>query len=165
MRRSGRRSHSGQALLEFALVFPVIVLVFLGVFDFGRYMFASSEVADAAREGVRTAIVNQNVDDITARAAEQAVALGIPSSPPGTCPTTANAVCVSFLLDGDVSASPPPSACSSPPQLGCQAVVTVTYDFTPVTPIINSIIGSLVITSTAAQPLESICTTSGCPVP
>src|SRR5205085_7233039 len=43
----------GQGLVEFALVLPIFVLLLFAVVDAGRYVFASSAVSNAAREGAR----------------------------------------------------------------------------------------------------------------
>ncbi len=47
----------GQALLEFALVIPVLLLLIFGVIDFARTVFALSQVVDASRQAVRYGIV------------------------------------------------------------------------------------------------------------
>ena len=52
MLRSKRRL-KGQALVEFALVFPIIVLLLLAMFDAGRAVFIYNGRTNAAREGVR----------------------------------------------------------------------------------------------------------------
>lgn len=161
-RRRARRLH-GQALVEFALVLPLLVLMFMSVFDFGRYVFAANDVANAAREGARTAIVNQNLADIRERAAAQAISVAIPSGAPASCPASPAGVCVSFEEPGSVTASPQPSACPTPLQVGCNAVVTVTYTYTPITPVISNIVKSIPIDSTAVQPIEHLCTGAGCP--
>ena len=78
----------GQALTEFALIFPVLMLILLGVVDLGRGVYAYAAVSNAAREGGRTAIVNQYLPDIVSRAAAQATALGISTTilaPPPEC--------------------------------------------------------------------------------
>ena len=55
--RAGRPR--GQALVEFALVFPVLILILLGIFEVGRAVFAYNTIGNAAREGARVAAVNQ----------------------------------------------------------------------------------------------------------
>ena len=52
---SGRR---GQALVEFALVVPVLFLLFLGIVETGRLVFYLHTLNNAAREGARYAIVH-----------------------------------------------------------------------------------------------------------
>ncbi len=51
----GRRSGHGQALVEFALVIPIFLLMLFGIVDAGRYVYMSSVLSQAAREGARLA--------------------------------------------------------------------------------------------------------------
>ena len=55
---SRRRRSSGQALAEFALIIPIFLALLMGIFDFGRVVWASNSLAHAAREGARFAIVH-----------------------------------------------------------------------------------------------------------
>ena len=48
----------GQAMLEFALVLPVVLLIITGVFDVARAVWQENTLAYAAREGSRYAIVH-----------------------------------------------------------------------------------------------------------
>jgi TadE-like protein len=48
----------GQALVEFALVVPVLFLLFLGIVETGRLVFYLHTLNNAAREGARYAIVH-----------------------------------------------------------------------------------------------------------
>ena len=52
------RSESGEALLEIALVLPILLLLSLGMLDFGRAFFAKNIVDTAAREAARVAAVS-----------------------------------------------------------------------------------------------------------
>ncbi len=60
---------SGQALVEFALVVPLLLILLLGVVEFGRAWNAYQVVTDAAREGARIAAVSDatglTVDSVT----------------------------------------------------------------------------------------------------
>ncbi|HWS92219.1 MAG TPA: TadE family protein, partial [Mycobacterium sp.] len=59
-RGGGDRTHEhGQGLVEFALVFPVIVLLLIAAFDMSRAVYAYASIANAARQGARVAAVNQ----------------------------------------------------------------------------------------------------------
>ncbi len=49
----GRRRHRGQALVEFALVLPIFVLILFGLIDVGRLVYLNSTLSQAAREGAR----------------------------------------------------------------------------------------------------------------
>lgn len=55
------RSRSGQAMVEFALVAPVVVLILLILIDFGRGLFYYSEMAAGARESARQATLEANL--------------------------------------------------------------------------------------------------------
>jgi Flp pilus assembly protein TadG len=48
----------GQAMVEFALVIPVFILLMVGLFDFGRVIWVNDTLASAAREAARFAIVH-----------------------------------------------------------------------------------------------------------
>ncbi len=49
---------SGQSLVEFALILPLILLVITGLFDLARATWQENTLAYAAREGTRYAIVH-----------------------------------------------------------------------------------------------------------
>jgi Flp pilus assembly protein TadG len=54
-----RRSRTrGQAMVEFAIIFPVFILLLVGMFDFGRVVWVNNTLATAAREAARYAIVH-----------------------------------------------------------------------------------------------------------
>ncbi len=53
--RKGRR---GQALVEFTLVFPILVLVLFSIIVFGLYVFYSQQLQNAARDASRYAAVH-----------------------------------------------------------------------------------------------------------
>jgi Flp pilus assembly protein TadG len=57
VRGSRRLRRRGQALTEFALVMPILLLLVLGVMEFGRAWFQSQVIADSARQGARTAAI------------------------------------------------------------------------------------------------------------
>jgi Flp pilus assembly protein TadG len=58
---------SGQALVEFALVLPVFLLLLVGIVDFGRGYSAWNTIQNGAREGARLAAVNPDEDAIRTR--------------------------------------------------------------------------------------------------
>jgi Flp pilus assembly protein TadG len=51
------RSESGQALLETALVVPLLLIVSVGIFEFGRAYQTWQVLTNAAREGARIAVL------------------------------------------------------------------------------------------------------------
>jgi hypothetical protein len=52
------RQSTGQALVEFALVAPMLFLVLFSIIEFGRFVYYNQVLNDAAREGARYAIVH-----------------------------------------------------------------------------------------------------------
>jgi hypothetical protein len=91
------RGQRSQALIEFALVSPVLLLLLFGIVDIGRAIFYYDTINHAAREGARTAIraSNQlptNADVLTTVSSQM---LGVPVSAP--CP------------QGPVTGATPPS--------------------------------------------------------
>lgn len=51
------RDKKGQELVEYALTLPVLLLLVLGIMEFGLAVFAYNSVANAAREGARVGAV------------------------------------------------------------------------------------------------------------
>jgi len=52
------RGDRGQALVETALVLPLVLILLVGIFDLGRAAFLSGTLNHAVREGTRYAIVH-----------------------------------------------------------------------------------------------------------
>jgi Flp pilus assembly protein TadG len=61
-----RRRH-GATLIEFALVLPILVILTLGIIEFGWYTKNQLGVANAVREGARVASIGQTQNQITTR--------------------------------------------------------------------------------------------------
>jgi Flp pilus assembly protein TadG len=59
-----QKRDSGQDLVEYAIVFPVLMLMLLGVFDFGRIIYSHNAISNLAREGARFAVVPARRDDV-----------------------------------------------------------------------------------------------------
>lgn len=57
MMRSLARDNRGQELVEYALTLPLLLLMVLGIMEFGVAIFAYNSVANAAREGARVGAV------------------------------------------------------------------------------------------------------------
>ena len=58
------RNQKGQALVEFAIILPLLFLLIFGIFEFGRAMFIKNSLNNAARSAVRVAVVTPNLTDI-----------------------------------------------------------------------------------------------------
>jgi hypothetical protein len=53
---------SGQTLVEFTLVLPLLFILVMGLFDIGRAVFYYAVINTAAREGTRYAVVQPRCD-------------------------------------------------------------------------------------------------------
>jgi Flp pilus assembly protein TadG len=60
MRLLGRRAGRGQALTEFAMVFPLFLLLLFSMIVFGLYVFYNQQLENAAREAARYAALHSS---------------------------------------------------------------------------------------------------------
>lgn len=151
MTRHHQDDQRGVAIVEFALVIPLIVLIALALFDGGRAVIYYTELTNASRVGARVAMVNQSpstacggtVQTYKCAAAEIATSTSID---PTTIPNAT-------FTDGDGnSVSPTDAACKVYGE--CSATVSASYDFVPVTPIISSIIGPITLNASTTMTIE-----------
>ena len=114
----------GQELVEFAIILALLLVVLLVIFDLGRVTFFYSVVHNAAREGARYGITDQDANQIRLVAIQKASGLDIDPA-------------VSFTTD--------------------TVTVTVDYDFTPVTPILDLLTNqdSITLHAQATMALEN----------
>jgi Flp pilus assembly protein TadG len=151
MTMGARRESRGQGLVEFALVFPIAILIILAVFDIGRAVFIHNGLTNAAREGARLAIVNQDIPSVEERVQDMAVGTAVTNLGDGTL--------VRFfkqLPNADPTTNP---ACS-PIATGCIAVVAPQADWSAITPIIGSLIGPFTLEARSELPIEFVCPNS-----
>lgn len=72
----------GAELIEFALVFPLLLLVLFGILDFGLLFQRYETVTNAAREGARVAVLPGYAQaDVEARVTQYLLAAGLKSTP------------------------------------------------------------------------------------
>ncbi|WP_423382886.1 TadE/TadG family type IV pilus assembly protein [Burkholderia sp. LMG 32019] len=55
--QSRRRAQRGSALVEFGLIASILVMLLIGIFEFGRVLFYWNTASEAVRLGARTAVV------------------------------------------------------------------------------------------------------------
>ena len=56
------RNQRGNALIETAFTIPIVLLVCVGIFEFGRAYQTQQVLTNAAREGARIAVITGNTD-------------------------------------------------------------------------------------------------------
>jgi Flp pilus assembly protein TadG len=97
------RSESGAELIEFSLTLPLLLLIVLGIIEFGLVFREYEIITNAAREGARIAILpSYGSADVTARVNNYlqtaGLTLGLATVTPGAAvPTPVGATCVSMI--------------------------------------------------------------------
>lgn len=141
MRHFIPRVERGQSLVEFALVLPIFLILLLGILDFGRAISAYNSVSNGARSGARVAIVNQDIDAISAAVESEAFGL--------------DSVDVQFNPNAEgVPSCPASGQCC--PRIGCVVEVSVSTEYVPATPIFSQLVGSITVQSASQMPIERV---------
>lgn len=105
-------------MVEYAITALIFFIIIFGVIDLGRAIFEYNLLASSAREGARMAVIQSNSDTAVINRAVDSSA--------------------GFISSGDVAISGS-RTCNAIP---CPKVtVTVQHTFTPVTPLIGTLIG------------------------
>jgi Flp pilus assembly protein TadG len=114
------RNERGAAAVEFALVLPLLVLLFAGIAELGRLYYLQATLSGAAREGARVmALQNDTGTTVTAvKAAAGSVA----------------------LTDAQIVVTPGTGACQATTTSGQPPRAMVTITFT--TPLVSTVFGS-----------------------
>ena len=166
-----RGDASGQALVEFALIVPVFILLLVGLFDLGRGVYAFNTISNASREAVRVGIVDQDCTTIKNEAIKQSVSLNVAPSDVSVYVWDPSVADVGDFTDTAnhrraCGATPGTSEC---PQtlpvagqegsvlIGCVVEVQVNYQYSAATPIIGKIVGTFTMSAKTREPVERRC--------
>ena len=144
--RSKMKSHKlqrGAAALEFALVFPVLLLLLVGMVDCGLLMSTQAVVANAAREGARTAALSN--DGVAGAKAVATAIAGLPNAKDAG--TTVKVDCF------DVSDKPCVLS-DSKPDTGGTVIVTVNYPHSWVSPVILGFSRTITLRAQSSMRIE-----------
>ncbi|WP_242846768.1 TadE/TadG family type IV pilus assembly protein [Clostridium homopropionicum] len=109
------KNQKGQALVEFAIVLPILLMLVMGIIQFGMMLNSYLAIENASREGARAGIVGSTDAEIES--------LIIASSP--------------SLNPADLTVSLTPSEANR--RSGDTLTVTVTYNYKFTIPIISSL--------------------------
>jgi Flp pilus assembly protein TadG len=138
-------------LIETALIAPILIMVLLGVVDFGRAAYDYSSLSAAAREGARVAIRTGSTRpanaDVVSAVQANAIGLSVSAGPclngytsGGQAPAVAAGSCVA-VTPADAAIYP--------------LSITIVYTFQPLTPLAQQFLGSsLVMTVTSTMNTE-----------
>ncbi len=125
---------AGQAIIEFALVLPLLVLFIMGIFDLGNGVFTNNMLENAAREGARVGVIKSKTDaDIRSRVRAAAPNLNLSDN-------------------RQIAIAPSPSRTFNEP-----ITVTVQYTYQPIMPLIGQITGGgIPMTATSVMIVEGV---------
>jgi hypothetical protein len=173
-RRRGRQR--SQALVEFALVSPLFLLVIFSAIDIGRLLYAYTAISSAARDGARTASLSTAIfSDCQIIQELELVGQGFPlrmdpnsivgnsdpNSPSGALQPTmppAN-VGYGYIWPAVATANPPDSNCNSSQQRAIsptvkQVAVEVQYHFIPLLPFVGSFAPNIIVKTVSVVTTE-----------
>jgi Flp pilus assembly protein TadG len=155
-----RRGSGGQALVEFAFVFPIIAFLAFAFIDVGRAAFQWNTLSSAARQAARVAVVNQ-VDPASppwrCLANKPVESVTTPNWTFRGCGVTAGGSIGVKAADVTASYAAPPGTdleCTSKLNVGCIVTITITSRYVPITPVAGSIIGPITMSASSAMPIE-----------
>ena len=142
--RRGLRSEAGQALVEFALLTPLLLLIVSGIVEAGRAFYAYVQIANAVREGVRAGSFipteTSQVDSLTRR----------------ELPSWITSYIVNITVDCATPDSDTFGDCVTqyPPSSRYKMKVTASYSYRPIMPVINEITTMMAVTMSASAVMQ-----------
>ena len=164
MRRLLSGGQRSQAMTEFALVAPVLLLLSFGIMDFGRALYFYISAGAGAREGARIAVRASSSlpsdSDVTSAVGGHLPGISISAPPcvngpiPAGAPPSGSAWI--FITEPSPATALPsanaPGGQPAAPAGACNAVtpatgnqylqVTVVYAYVPVTPLVANVVGN-----------------------
>lgn len=110
------RDKQGQALVELALVLPLLILLIMGTMEFGRIFHSYLLITNASREGARAGIISETDTQIKTKVKDVTATLG--------------------LTDTQITITPAPSSRAR----GVPLTVTVNYSLNLITPVLDMVV-------------------------
>ena len=172
----GKDRQRSQALVEFALVSPLFLLILFSSVDIARLLYAYTAISSAARDGARTASLNGALfSDCQIIAEVELVGQGFPvqmdpnsivgnsdpNNPSGPLqPTTPPPnVGYAYIWPAVATANPPGSHCDSGVQRAVSptvkhVAVEVQYHFVPLLPFVSAFAPNIIVKSVSVVTTE-----------
>ncbi len=163
----GRRGQRSQALVEFALVSPIFLLIVFSAIDVSRLLYAYTAISSAARDGARTASLSGSVfSDCQIQKEIELVGQGFPvtmdpnsivgnsdpNNPSGALqPTTPPPnVGYGYIWPAVSTGDPPDLNCNSSSQRAISpsvkhVAVEIQYHFVPLLPFVSTFAPNLIV--------------------
>jgi Flp pilus assembly protein TadG len=170
------RSQRSQALVEFSLVAPLFLMIMFFAVDMGRLLYAYTAISSAARDGARSASLGTSLySDCPIIQEVELVGQGFPvtmdpnslvgnsdpNNPSGALqPSTPPAnMGYAYIWPAVATADPPDSNCTSTTQRAVSqtvkhVAVEIQYHFVPLTPIVSSLMPSVIVKTVSVVTTE-----------
>ncbi len=145
-----------QAIVEFAIIAPVLLLLLFGIVDFGRVIYYYVTLNQAVNEGARSAIrssaqlpTNADVEAaVRQHAVDMVLANPCPNGPiTATTPPSNTENAPGGQMWGNATGS---CSATNPARNHAPLQVTIRYNFVPFTPLIRQITANNIIITAAA---------------
>lgn len=142
MKNRKRIKHNGSAMMEFALVLPMLLLLVFGIIEFGTALYDKAVITNASREGARKGVIFK-----TPAVTDEEIKTTIANACAGRLITFGDPV------DPEVDIQPPPGTTRT---AGTPLSVTVTYNFTGLMlgDLISAMSGTKTLTATTTMVIE-----------
>lgn len=170
MTQRRRLPAGGQALVEFALVIPIFLLLVFGLLDMGRAVYANHTLSQATREAVRLAAAQASwvgqttADEATCNAPAGPVCPATVAALKANVDAAANRMAVGLgaLPSGQIYMQCNPAGSTAPTGAwtgssctsngaGGLVSVRIAYTFTMITPLVGQIANNLSLSATATM--------------
>ena len=152
--RSARHKSRGQALVEFAVVFPIFMVILTSLLYFGFLLYSKMSIINAAREGAHYGILLDPADSAFATKVSAQVqgAAGA-----GLNPSSVTTVTTGFKVDatGAVTSTSCTWGSGGTCKAGDAVTVTVTYPFANPIPMHLELLGNVIIDLPSSIDLSS----------
>lgn len=133
----------GQSVVEFAISFPILMLMILFGIDFGRVFLGWVQLNGAVREAANFAAINPS-------------AWGSPGNAPAQAEYIRLITAESKGSNCTLPDPPPPPTFPSGTEVGSPSVVSITCRFSLITPLVGNILGDEIkVSASAAFPIRS----------
>ncbi|HEX6235571.1 MAG TPA: TadE family protein [Acidimicrobiales bacterium] len=94
-----RREERGAVLVEFALILPVLLMLLVGIIEFGRAYNTTVSMQSAAREGARELALRRSAAEVEQAVRDAAPSVEIDAVAQDPCPATGDGEAEVFVTE------------------------------------------------------------------
>jgi Flp pilus assembly protein TadG len=135
--RNRIKSQRGTALIEAALTIPLILLLSVVIFEFGRAFETWQIMTNAAREGARVAVLPGSTETMVISRVQDYLRVGLSATEAANASIGLSGQTISLAADGSMTAA------------GSQVVVSLPFQFMVLNPVAQLVVNG----STLGQPI------------